>query len=250
MIIKTSKELKARYHDLESGDIFIGTLAYKHLKPSVLIDLLERGVACLPSPLAQNLNSSKTAQALVFKDWMLPHTAAITRRVDLIETINRYNSLGITAVVTKENHFHCGHGIRRWESIETLYSMMALSEASYPFVIQPFLEKFTDVRAIIVGDFVEAYIRHNPNNFRMNISFGGSHRPYRLNDSQAQFCRTAMERGKFPYAHLDLQILDNNKCYLSEIALNGGIKGAKIKRKELQQKKQALLEKLANPNIS
>ena len=93
MIIKTSKELKARYHDLESGDMFIGTLAYKHLKQSVLIDLLERGVTCLPSPLAQNLNSSKSAQALVLKDWMLPHTTVITRRIDLIETINHYKMM-------------------------------------------------------------------------------------------------------------------------------------------------------------
>jgi glutathione synthase/RimK-type ligase-like ATP-grasp enzyme len=250
MIIRTSKEFKARYHDLGPGDMFIGTLAYKYLKPSVLIDLLERGVTCLPSPLAQNLHSSKTAQALVLKDWMLPHTIAITRRMDLIETINQYNKLGIGAVVTKEDHLHCGHGIRRWENIEALYSMMALSESSYPFVVQPFLEDFTDVRVIIVGDFVEAYVRHNPDNFRMNISFGGKPRPYHLNDDQKQFCLTVMERGKFPYAHMDLQVLENNQCYLSEIALNGGIKGASISRKELEQKKQDLLENLANPDIS
>jgi len=246
MIVRTSKELKARYHDLGPGDMFIGTLVYKYLKPSALIDLLERGVICLPSPLAQNLNSSKAAQALVLKDWMLPHTTAITRRMDLIETINQYNKLGIAAVVTKEDHLHCGHGIRRWENIEALYSMMALSESSYPFVVQPFLENFTDVRVIIVGDFVEAYIRHNPDNFRMNIAFGGKSRPYSLNDAQEKFCRTVMERGKFPYAHMDLHVLENNQCYLSEIALNGGIKGASISRKELEQKKQDLLENLSN----
>ena len=55
----------------------------------------------------------------------------------------------------------------------------------------------------------------------------------------------AMEQGKFPYAHVDLQITDNEKYFLSEIALNGGIKGARISRKELDQKKQNLLENLA-----
>ena len=248
MIIRSSRELKALFHDLGPGDIFIGMLAYKHLKQSVLIDLLERGVTCLPSPLSQNLNRSKIAQALIFKDWMAPHTSVITRRMDLIDTINQYNKHGITAVVTKEDHLHCGHGIRRWQNIETLYSFMALSESSYPFLVQPFLDDLTDVRVIIAGEYTEAYVRYNPDNFRMNISSGGKSYPYDLNKEQVDFCLMAMERGKFPYAHLDLQIMENGKNYLSEIALNGGIKGARISRKELDQKKQEILEKLANPN--
>ena len=40
-------------------------------------------------------------------------------------------------------------------------------------------------------------------------------------------------------------ILENGGCYLSEIALNGGIKGARIGREELDQEKKTLLEKLA-----
>jgi len=246
MIIRSSRELKALFHDLGPGDIFIGMLVYKHLKQSVLIDLLERGVTCLPSPLSQNLNRSKVAQALIFKDWMAPHTSVITRRMDLIDTINQYNKHGITAVVTKEDHLHCGHGIRRWQNIETLYSFMALSESSYPFVLQPFLNDLTDVRVIIAGEYTEAYVRYNPDNFRMNISSGGKSYPYDLNKEQVDFCLMAMERGKFPYAHLDLHIMENGKNYLSEIALNGGIKGARISRKELDQKKQEILEKLAN----
>ena len=246
MIIRSSRELKALYHELSPGDIFISTLTYKHMKQSVLIDLLERGITCLPSPLSQTLNSSKAAQALVLKTWMLPNTFVITRRTDLIDTINQYNKLGITQVVTKEEHLHCGHGIRKWDTIETLYSFMSMSETSYPFVVQPFLENFTDIRVIIVGDYVEAYVRHNPNNFRMNISSGGTRYPYTLDKDQEKFCRAVMERGKFPFAHLDLHNTDNGENYLSEIALNGGIKGASISRKELDQKKQNLLESLAN----
>ena len=246
MIIRSSKELKARYHELRPGDIFISMLIYKHMKQSMLIDLLERGIICLPSPLSQTLNSSKAAQAIVLKTWMLPNTFVITRRVDLIDTINQYNKLGITQVVTKEDHLHCGYGIRKWDTIETLYSFMAMSESSYPFVVQPFLENFTDIRVIIVGDYVEAYVRHNPNNFRMNISSGGERYPYTLDKDQVKFCRAVMERGKFTFAHLDLHSTDDGKNYHSEIALNGGIKGASISRKELDQKKQDQLESLAN----
>ena len=246
MIIKSSSELKALYNDLCAGDVFIGKLTYKHLKQSVLIDFLEQGVSCYPSPLSQTLNSSKVAQALILRKWMLPHTYAITRRIDLINTINEYNKNGIGPVVTKEDHMHCGHGVRKWDTVETVYSFMAMSESSYPFVLQPFLEHFTDVRVIIVGDYLEAYIRHNPNNFRMNISFGGKNYPYTLEKEKEVFCRQVMERGKFPFAHMDLQITDNGKCYLSEIALDGGVKGARINRKELDLKKENLLEGLVS----
>jgi ribosomal protein S6--L-glutamate ligase len=84
----------------------------------------------------------------------------------------------------------------------------------------------------------------------MNISSGGKSYPYDLNKEQVDFCFTVMERGKFPYAHLDLQITESGKYYLSEIALNGGLKGARITREELDQQKQELLEKLAASNVS
>jgi ribosomal protein S6--L-glutamate ligase len=140
---------------------------------------------------------------------------------------------------------HCGHGIRRWDTIETLYSFMAFSESSYPFVLQPFRKKFTDIRVIIVGDYVEAYTRYNPHNFRVNISLGGTGSPIEMDEKMVAFCRSAMQRGKFAFAHLDLMLLENSECYLSEIALNGGVKGARISRESLDQKKNALLEKLA-----
>jgi glutathione synthase/RimK-type ligase-like ATP-grasp enzyme len=245
MILRTSSELKERYHDLCSGDIFLGILTYKHIKQSILIDLMERGVSCFPSPLSQVLNHSKATQAVVLNNWMLPHTFVIARRTDFIEAVNTYNRLKIGPLVTKEDHLHCGHGVRKWDTIETLYSFVALSETSYPFVIQPFLDNFIDLRVIIAGDYMEAYVRHNPDNFRMNISMGGKNYPYEMNADLLDFCHKAMERGKFPYAHLDIQITDDGTYYLSEIALNGGIKGAKIRREKLDKKKQEVLERLA-----
>jgi len=104
MIIRSNRKLKALYHDLGPGDIFIGMLSSKYLNQSVLIDLLERGVICLPSPLSQNLNRSKVAQALIFEAWMLPRTSVITRRMDLIDATNQYNKHGITAVNQAREH--------------------------------------------------------------------------------------------------------------------------------------------------
>lgn len=245
MIITNSRDLKKHYHELGKGDVFIGLATFKHLRQSVLIDLLERGVRCFPSPLSQSLNSSKTTQALILKEYMLPHTCFVARLPDLTVAINRYNKNNIQPVITKEDQMHCGYGIRKWETVEALYSVMALSKSSYPFVMQPFLDKFIDVRVIIVGNYIEAYARHNPNNFRMNISAGGESHSYILSKSQQEFCNAVMRRGKFPYAHIDLMITENNECYLSEIALNGGIKGASISRDELDKNKRNLLVSLS-----
>jgi len=245
MIVKSNRELKALYHELSAGDVFIGNLSLKHLKQTMLIDMLERGINCLPSPLSQILSGSKSAQAFVLRDWMLPLTAVIPRRTQLIEAVNTFNKHNIGPVVTKQDSMHCGHGVRRWESIETLYSFMALSESSYPFVLQPWREKFTDIRVIIAADYVEAYSRYNPHNFRVNIALGGTGSAYDLDEKKEAFCRSAMQRGKFPFAHIDLMLLESGECYLAEIALNGGVKGARINREALDQKKNALLKRLA-----
>jgi ribosomal protein S6--L-glutamate ligase len=248
MIVRSKRELQARYDELTTGDVFIGNLPTKHLKQPMLIDMMARGIRCLPSPLSQILNSSKVAQAFVLREWMLPQTQVILRRADFIEAINTCGRAGIGPVVTKQDGMHCGQGIRRWETIETLYSFMALAKSSYPFVLQPFQQDFSDIRVIIVGDYVESYTRRNPHNFRVNISAGGTAAPCRLDEKKEAFCRKVMQRGRFPYAHLDLMTLENDRCYLSEIALNGGIKGARIGREELDRKKRALLEKMARGN--
>lgn len=246
MIVKTNRELKKLYHKLGPGDVFLGTVTSRHIKQSMLIDLIERGVHCFPSPLSQILNGSKTAQALVLQKWMLPYTFAITRRVDLIDVINQYNQYEIGPVVTKEDKMHCGYGVRKWDTIESLYSSIALSKSSYPFVIQPFIEDITDIRVIIVGGYIRAYMRHNPYNFRKNMSLGGKSYPFHLDSEQEKLCQDIMKRGKFPYAHMDFQITENKQFYLSEIALNGGLKGVDTSRKELDQKKEEVLEHLVN----
>lgn len=244
MIIRSAPELRKRFHEMAAGDIFTGIISASPTKAAMLIDLARRGVHCLPAPLAQMLNGSKAAQATVLKEYMLPNTAVITRRKDLFDLIGHYNRHQVGAVITKEDRMHCGRGVRRWDGIETLYSFMGLDETSYPMVVQPFQDHLTDVRVIIVDDFIEAYVRFNPDNFRANISAGGESRPYELDQNQEKFCRAVMERAQFPFAHLDLHIMADGSYYLSEIALNGGIRAARIKRADLEDKKQAVIDRL------
>ena len=244
MIITSAKELMARYDEVGQGDIFVGKLGAGELKSFLLVDLLERGVCCVPSPLSQIISGSKVIQALLLNKWMLPNTLVISRRKNLIDAITRYNRLGIESVITKEDRMHCGFGIRKWDSVETLYSFVSMSESSYPFILQPFKENITDIRVVVAGDYIEAYTRHNPDNFRMNMAAGGSSRPFLLDEEKEKLCRAVMDRGRFPFAHIDILIDSDGKCYLSEIALNGGIKGAAIDRVELDKKKEEVIESI------
>lgn len=245
MIIRTNRELISQYDDLKKGDCFIGMLGFKHLKQQVFVDLLERGVRILPSALSQTLSHSKASQARVFEKWMVPHTLVITRRADLMAAINTYDALDIRSVVTKEDHLQCGFGIHKWSSIEDVYNQASFDSSRYPFVVQPFLKDYSDVRVIVAGDYWEAYTRENPHNFRMNLSLGGTSKPYELSDAQLTICRAVMERGKFPYAHVDLLVTNDGRDYVSEMALNGGMKGARMKREQLDAIKKDILEKAA-----
>jgi len=244
VIITSTKELMARYNEMGQGDIFVGKLGAGELKSFFLIDLLERGVRCVPSPLSQIISGSKVVQALLLNKWMLPDTLVISRRKNLIDAIGRYNRLGIQSVITKENRMHCGFGIRKWDSVEILYSFISMSESSYPFILQPFMENVTDIRVVVAGDYIGAYTRHNPDNFRMNMAAGGSSSPFVLDEEKEKLCRAVMDRGRFPFAHIDILVDSDGKYYLSEIALNGGIKGAGISRVELDKKKQEVIDSI------
>jgi glutathione synthase/RimK-type ligase-like ATP-grasp enzyme len=245
MIIRGFKELKKTFHQLGPSDIYIGSLTAKYLELPMMIDLLERGVTCLPFCLSQLLSRSKITQAFILKEWMAPLTCVITRRIELLNAISLYNKNGIGQVVTKADQKHCGHGVRLWNNVETLYSILGLEEASYPFILQPLLTNFKDVRAIIAGDYIEAYTRENPYNFRCNLAAGGKSEAYSLTQQQIELSKKIMVRGKFSYAHIDLMIFENNVILLSEIALNGGLKGAMINNHELDLKKEQLLEQIA-----
>ena len=76
------------------------------------------------------------------------------------------------------------------------------------------------------------------------LAAGGESRPYQLDPQQEQFCRDVMQRAHFPFAHLDLHIMADGQYCLSEIALNGGIRAARIDRAALEDKKDAVIDRL------
>ena len=150
MIVTRFSQLIRDYHRLGTGDVFIGQVPSSSLKSAMLTDLTERGVVLLPAATAQILNASKVAQAFVLNPWMPPHTMAITRRKELLTALTAYDQLGIGIAVTKADRLHCGHGVRKWGNLESLYNCLAFDNAAFPFVLQPYVSDFTDVRVVMV----------------------------------------------------------------------------------------------------
>lgn len=245
MIIHRFSELTQAFDDLGPGDLFIGQVPSIYLKSAILIDLMARGVHLYPSARAQMLSASKSAQAFVLKRWMVPGTRVIDRRKTLLDAIADYEQSGIRSAVTKAEHQHCGHGVRKWDDLEIMYNCLSLDDRHYPFVLQPFVDLESDLRIVAVGDYWEAYTRCNPQGFRMNLAAGGQSRPYALGESQKQLCMEIMNRAQMPFAHIDLIIARNGATYLSEVSLGGGLHGATISGAELAELKQARLMALA-----
>lgn len=249
VIIRSNKELTKNYNTLKKGDIVVGILGYRGLTVGIrqneeykFLDLVERGVVLFPSALSQIVSRSKAAQASLFNEYMLQHTFVARDRRDLVVHINVYNKHGIVKVVTKQDRLDSGIGIHLWISIEQVYTQTSMYALAYPFVVQPFVLNHKDVRVIMIGDYIEAYERRNRYNFRQNLSFGGKASPYTLSQVQIDLCKMVMEKGKFPYAHIDLLITEDERNYLSEISLHGNLHGARITREEYLKKIGSLTE--------
>lgn len=235
-IILTYQAFKKYYQKLKEGDLIAVRLPLRKDKTGLIIDLLYRKVEAFPSFLSQLLSRSKTLQAEVLREFMLPYTYPIRDRNDLLFAMSELSNLNFTKFITKDDRADCGLGVRLWNSLEEIYNIAGSSILSYPFVLQPFYENWEDIRVIILGDeYMEAYRRINKFNFRQNLYFGGKSRPYKLSQKEIEFCKNIMKRGHFPFAHLDITYIDGKGPYLSEISLKGGIKGAQISTEKYEE---------------
>ncbi len=226
MIIRKVHELKSRYHELGAGDVFVGFLSLRQEEQFKVLDLLHRGVSFFPSLLSQFMSRSKVLQADILNQFMLPDTFVAYRGYDLIRNLERY--CHYEKIVCKRERKHLGRGVSSWSSLEELQSLDAMDALQYPLVIQPFLRDARDFRVVIIDSYVEVYERINPYTFRKNLAQKGTARPIEADDSLKVFCEKIMHRGDFPYALLDVLLGRDNRYYLSEISLMGGLRGSRI----------------------
>lgn len=235
-LICDRKTLLSEYENLCRGDIVSGRLQLRSGEEHLLLDLMARGVHLVPSATAQLASKSKAFQAAILGKWMVPATTVIYNWHQLLETTNLYHHRAITKVVLKQDRKNAGLGVLLYHSIEDIYNQAAHNLLSYPFVIQPFVEKSQDVRVVILGDYLEAYTRSNPDNFRNNLHCGGSSTAYSLSPLARTFCAEVMTRGGLPYGHLDLMLIPEQTLYLAEINLRGGLHGASISTANYKKK--------------
>jgi ribosomal protein S6--L-glutamate ligase len=244
LVIRDNSTLRAQYNALQAGDIVIGRLRLRETEESLLIDLYERGIQLIPSGLSQLVSRSKAFQAVLFAPYMLPLTRAIHAQHDLIEAISDYQNNSITRVITKLDRSNAGMGVYLWQSVEEVFTHASLGNIPFPFVLQPYEPDCRDIRAIILGDYIEAYWRHNLHNFRNNLHHGGQSKQCQLSEEQIKLCRQVMKRGRFPYAHIDVLITTKGKAYLAEINLRGGIRGALISPEEYKVRMNAIHQEI------
>lgn len=175
---------------------------------------------------------------------MLPGTSVIYSVHDLLEVIAQYGMDGVGKVVLKQEGKNGGLGVFLFNSIEDVYTQSATGVHGYPFVIQPYISDYRDLRVIIIGDYTEVYERVSRGSFRHNLHCGGSPKQCDLSKKELALCREVMGKGSFPYAHIDLMVTTDNKIYLTEINLRGGLRGAAIDSKAYQTKISAVQERL------
>ncbi|MEN8257142.1 MAG: hypothetical protein ABFS09_04705 [Thermodesulfobacteriota bacterium] len=228
-LIPDNNTLHRLFHTLGDDHCFIGRVRVKAGEEFILHDLERRGVLLFPSAFSQIVARSKVVQARVFSEYMPPFTQAVFDHHDLLAAVNLYGHNGISDVVTKEDRKNGGLGVHKWSSVEDVFNQATLGGLPYPFVLQPFYPDADDIRVIILGSYQESYQRINPDNFRHNLHCGGESRAVTLDPDQQALCQAVMERGSFPYAHIDILRTADGRSYLGEINLRGGLRGARIK---------------------
>jgi glutathione synthase/RimK-type ligase-like ATP-grasp enzyme len=239
-VVRSLTDLRRRSAELAAGDLVLGPVAVKPGEEIVLFDLKERGVAFFPPLLAQLVARTKSAQAQVLGDYMLPGTFVAHSLADLAARLGDDHLSG--PVVSKRDRAHLGLGVSLWPNLEALHSLAVVQLLPFPLVVQPFLAEARDLRVVVVGEYTEAYERLNPQGFRKNLFQGGTFQPVEVSTELLTFCRRAMSRGKFPYAVLDVLISPAGEPFLSEINFHAGLKGSQLGQAEYRRRVNALLE--------
>ncbi len=244
-IITDHKQLRTDFHNLQRGDIICSRIPLRRGEEHILCDLVDRGIHLIPSATAQLASRSKTLQARIFSQWMIPHTYSVYDRHQLLEIVHLYHQKSIEKVILKQDGKNAGIGILLFGNIEEIYNQAANNLLAYPFVTQPFIADCTDLRVIVLGDYREAYTRLNPNGFRNNLHCGGTPEPYTITPEISKLCENIMQRGNFPYGYLDFMLTEMGEIFLAEINLRGGLRGATISSREHTQRAAVIERKLA-----
>jgi RimK family alpha-L-glutamate ligase len=132
-----------------------------------------------------------------------------------------FDELGNT-IILKEAHGSFGMQVYKIESKEHLAHKI-IEVGSKPFILQEYIESSygRDIRVNIVGDeIVGAMQRYNPNDFRANITIGGTGTPYKLTPEQEEIALKAHKALGLTFSGVDLLFGKDGEPVLCELNSN------------------------------
>jgi hypothetical protein len=141
-IVLSYQAFKKYFQELKEGDLIGIRLPLRKEEIGLIIDLLNRKVEAFPSFLSQVLSTSKTLQAEILKNFILPHTFAIRDKTTLLSAISELSKLENTfkKFVTKDDRANCGLGVRLWNSLEEIFNIAGSPVYLIPLYYNPFLK--------------------------------------------------------------------------------------------------------------
>ena len=150
----------------------------------------------------------------------------LEKKTDKDDFLERIEMLISYPLVIKETYSSFGMGVHlvnsRDEAVELLNRI-----GNRECVIQEYIDSAygEDIRIQMVGDsFVAAMKRVNKNDFRSNITNGGSMEPYCPSDEQLMLAKKVMKELELDFAGIDIILGNNNKPVLCEVNSNAHFK--------------------------
>ena len=206
-IIRDNQTFYTCYQQLKTNDIVCGRIRMKPGEEHLLTDLLERGIRLIPSASSQLASRSKTYQARVFSEFMLPGTLPIYDTHALLSASSVYRQNQFTRVILKCDRKNAGMGVHIFNNIEDLYNHASNGSFVFPFVKTPFefnfnFDYFNSTSAKFILDFCKKLGKLHSDGHNLNVRWH-----YEEDDEDMLEVGQEMSRmSKIPFAFIEISI--------------------------------------------
>lgn len=169
-------------------------------------------------------NKMKTLQKCSSMGLKVPKTIFANDNVDIDFVVNR---LGLP-IICKTVTGSLGVGVFIMESkLSAKGILQTLFKQKQALILQEFVGNGTDIRAVVVGGKVIAAEKRKTNKrneFRANLSLGGSGSAVTLDEKTQEFCIKAAKATGLNIAGVDIMVTEKKEPILIEVNANFGLK--------------------------
>lgn len=191
-------------HSFFSQDVYVFRGYNKNFlfARSLAQELVRRGKLVIDERLANTLIPSKFHEALVYASIGARHIP--TYSAQNFDALKESGFSGQYPVVVKEVDSQKGKGVRLCQDEPTLRDEM--KRHGHAIIVQDFVEIAYDLRVICVGDKAIGAIKResSDDDFRTNVSLGGTATPYTLSDEESALALKAHRAFGYDVSGVDL----------------------------------------------